>query len=39
MKKRYKMKKRASKRSFSKHASRTHRFNTTQYVMRGGIRM
>ena len=39
MKKRYKMKRRNSRRSFTKHASRTHRFNTTDYVMRGGTRL
>ena len=39
MKRRYKMKRKSSRRSFSRSASRTHRFNTTDYVMRGGTRL
>ena len=39
MKKRYKMSKKRSRRSFTKTASRTHRFNTADYVMRGGVRL
>jgi len=36
---RKKMSKRNSKRSFSKHASRTHRKNLSPAPMRGGIRL
>ena len=39
MRKRYKMSKKRSRKSFTKSASRTHRFNTTAYVMRGGLRL
>lgn len=37
--KRRKMSKRKSKKYFSKTAGRTHRYNTTDFVMRGGIRL
>lgn len=39
MKKRFKMNRRKSRKVFRKSASRTHRFNTTDFVMRGGIRL
>lgn len=41
MKKRYAMKKKASKTIFRKTADKTHKFNVTSapIVMRGGIRM
>ena len=39
MKKRYKMSKKRSRKSFTRSASRTHRINTVDYVMRGGLRL
>ncbi|QXP08199.1 MAG: hypothetical protein [Arizlama microvirus] len=38
--KRYKMSKKSSRRNFTKHASRTHKFNLSSgNPMRGGIRL
>lgn len=39
MAKRFKMSRGGSARSFSKHGSRTHKFNMRSLPMRGGIRM
>lgn len=36
---RHKMSGRGSRRSFSKHGSKTHKFNMRSTPMRGGIRM
>lgn len=39
MKKRYKMKPKASRKLFKKTADRTHYFNVQNTVMRGGVRL
>ena len=39
MKRRQKLRRKTSKKMFRKGASRTHKYNTTEFVMRGGIRL
>lgn len=39
MRKRFKMSNKASRRHFTRHATRTHKFNLSGAPMRGGIRL